>query len=154
MHLFDYDIAMHLTRYSDYALRVLMYLGMRDDRLSTIHEIATQYGISENHLTKVVHQLGRAGLIKTIRGRNGGLQLGKPPARINVGKVVRLTEADFGIVECFNRETNKCVLQGACVLQKALSEALAAFLAVLDGYTLADLLEPGNRLAKRLLAAP
>ena len=143
---------MRLTRYTDYALRVLMYLGMRDDRLSTIHEIATQYGISENHLTKVVHQLGRHGLIKTIRGRNGGLMLGKPAAWINVGRVVRLTEADFEIVECFNRETNQCVLHGACVLQKALSEAMRAFLEVLDGYTLADLLRPGNRLAKRLLA--
>lgn len=144
---------MRLTRHTDYALRVLMYLGLRGDRLSTIHEIATRYGISENHLTKVVHQLGRQGLVKTVRGRNGGLMLGRPAARINVGKVVRLTEPDFEIVECFDRETSQCVLRGACVLQTALSEAVRAFLAVLDGYTLADLLRPGDRMAKRLLAA-
>ncbi len=144
---------MRLTRHTDYALRVLMYLGLRGDRLSTIHEIATRYGISENHLTKVVHQLGRQGLVKTVRGRNGGLMLGRPAARINVGKVVRLTEPDFEIVECFDRETSQCVLRGACVLQTALSEAVRAFLAVLDGYTLADLLRPGDRMATRLLAA-
>lgn len=129
---------MRLTRYTDYALRTLIYVGLQEPRQSSIAEIARAYGISESHLTKVVHQLGRLGLIRTIRGRGGGLRLGKPPREIVVGAVVRQTEDDLALVECF--AGGACAITAPCRLRRALGEALAAFLAVLDGYTLADLL--------------
>ncbi|ACA17288.1 transcriptional regulator, BadM/Rrf2 family [Methylobacterium sp. 4-46] len=146
---------MHLTRYTDYALRTLIYLGLREPQQSSIAEIARAYGISENHLTKVVHQLGRLGLIRTTRGRGGGLRLGKPPSEIVVGAVVRQTEEDLALVECF--ASSACAITASCRLRRALGEALAAFLAVLDGYTLADLLEDGSgpEIARLLgLASP
>jgi Rrf2 family nitric oxide-sensitive transcriptional repressor len=123
-----------LTTFSDYTLRTLIRLAVRGP--STIAEISGLYGISEAHLTKVVHRLGVAGDIETVRGRNGGIRLAKPPDRINVGEVVRRTE-DMALVPCF--EGGLCLISPACVLQQALREALAAFLAVLDRYTLADL---------------
>ncbi|WP_132251781.1 Rrf2 family transcriptional regulator [Methylobacterium segetis] len=129
---------MRLTRYTDYALRTLIYVGLHEPRQSSIAEIARAYGISENHLTKVVHQLGRLGLIRTIRGRGGGLRLARPPAEIVVGAVVRQTEDDLALVECF--AGGACTITAPCRLRRALGEALAAFLAVLDRYTLADLL--------------
>ncbi|GJD42563.1 HTH-type transcriptional repressor NsrR [Methylobacterium cerastii] len=129
---------MRLTRYTDYALRTLIYVGLHERRQSSIAEIARAYGISESHLTKVVHQLGRLGLIQTTRGRGGGLRLAKPPADIIVGAVVRQTEEDLALVECF--AGGACAITAPCRLRRALGEALAAFLAVLDGYTLADLL--------------
>ena len=133
---------MRLTRYTDYSLRTLIYLGLSEPRQSSIAEIARAYGISENHLTKVVHQLGRLGLIRTTRGRGGGLRLGKPPSEIIVGAVVRQTEEDLALVECF--ASGACAITAPCRLRRALSEALAAFLAVLDGYTLQDLLGEGS----------
>lgn len=133
---------MRLTRYTDYSLRTLIYLGLSEPRQSSIAEIARAYGISENHLTKVVHQLGRLGLIRTTRGRGGGLRLGKPPNEINVGAVVRETEEDLALVECF--AGGACAITAPCRLRRALGEALAAFLAVLDGYTLEDLLGEGS----------
>ncbi|WP_430911190.1 Rrf2 family transcriptional regulator [Methylobacterium sp. sgz302541] len=129
---------MRLTRYTDYALRTLIYVGLREPRQSSIAEIARAYGISENHLTKVVHQLGRLGLIQTIRGRGGGLRLAKAPAEIVIGAVVRHTEDDLALVECFSG--GGCAITAPCRLRRALGEALAAFLAVLDGVTLADLI--------------
>ena len=129
---------MRLTRYTDYALRTLIYVGLHEPRQSSIAEIARAYGISESHLTKVVHQLGRLGLIHTTRGRGGGLRLAKRPAEIVVGAVVRQTEEDLALVECF--ASGACAITAPCRLRRALSEALAAFLGVLDGYTLADLL--------------
>lgn len=129
---------MRLTRYTDYALRTLIYVGLHEPRQSSIAEIARAYGISESHLTKVVHQLGRSGMIRTTRGRGGGLRLAKPPAEIVVGAVVRQTEEDLALVECF--AGGACVITAPCRLRRALGEALAAFLAVLDRYTLADLL--------------
>ena len=129
---------MRLTRYTDYALRTLIYVGLHEPRQSSIAGIARAYGISESHLTKVVHQLGRLGLIHTTRGRGGGLRLAKPPAEIIVGAVVRQTEEDLALVECF--AGGACAITAPCRLRRALGEALAAFLAVLDGYTLADLL--------------
>ena len=129
---------MRLTRYTDYALRTLIYVGLHEPRQSSIAEIARAYGISESHLTKVVHQLGRLGFIRTTRGRGGGLQLAKLPAEIVVGTVVRQTEGDLALVECF--AGGACVITAPCRLRRALGEALAAFLAVLDRYTLADLL--------------
>ncbi len=133
---------MRLTRYTDYALRTLLYLGAHEPRQSSIGEIARAYGISENHLTKVVHQLGRLGLVRTIRGRGGGLRLALPPSEIVIGAVVRRTEEDLALVECF--AGGPCIITPSCRLRRALGEALAAFLAVLDGYTLADLLGGGS----------
>ncbi|KQO55032.1 MULTISPECIES: Rrf2 family transcriptional regulator [unclassified Methylobacterium] len=132
---------MRLTRYTDYALRTLIYLGLNESRVSSIAEIARAYGISESHLTKVVHQLGRIGLVQTTRGRGGGLRLARPPAEIVVGAVVRQTEEDLALVECF--ANGACAITPSCRLRKALGEALAAFLEVLDRYTLADLLAEG-----------
>jgi Rrf2 family nitric oxide-sensitive transcriptional repressor len=130
---------MRLTTYTDYALRSLMYLAVHRDRLVTIQDIASLHNISKNHLTKVVHHLGQLGLVATIRGRNGGLKLGREPADINIGEVVRLTESDFYMAECFHREGNRCVYASACVLEDALSQATAAYLSVLDGVTLEHL---------------
>lgn len=144
---------MRLTRYTDYALRTLIYVGLREPEQSSIAEIARAYRISENHLTKVVHQLGRLGLIRTTRGRGGGLRLGKPAADIVVGAVLRQTEDDLALVECF--ASGACAITAPCRLRRALGEALGAFLAVLDGYTLADLLadEAGPEIL-RLLGLP
>ncbi len=142
---------MHFTRYTDYALRVLMYLGVKPaGELATISEISRRYGISENHLMKVVHQLGRDGFIVTVRGRQGGMKLARAPADINLGHVVRLCEGDMGLVECFDPESNRCTIAGVCALPAILDEALAAFLAVLDRYSLADLLAPRNGLLRIL----
>jgi len=127
---------MRLTTYTDYALRTLMYLAVNRERLVTIQDIASLHSISKNHLTKVVHHLGQLGLVVTIRGRNGGLKLGHEPADIVIGAVVRQTETDFHMAECFHRENNHCVFASACVLEDALGEATAAYLKVLDGLTL------------------
>ena len=138
---------MHFTRYTDYALRVLMYLGMKGDNLATISEIAERYDISENHLMKVVHQLGKSGYVTTIRGRQGGMKLAKTPRHINIGEVVRLCEDDLRLVECFDPKTNTCPIAEVCGLSGMINEALAAFLKVLDRKTLADVLKtsPGLR---------
>jgi Rrf2 family nitric oxide-sensitive transcriptional repressor len=123
-----------LTRYTDYALRVLMHLAARPDRLSSIGEIARSYGISQNHLMKVVHDLRKAGYVDAVRGRSGGIRLARPPAEINVGAVVRHTEEGFDLVDC-----GSCVIAPACGLTGVLGEALGAFMRVLDSYTLGDL---------------
>jgi len=139
---------MRLTDYTDYSLRTLMYLGLNRDRLVTIQDIADTYGISKSHLMKVVHQLGLAGLIETIRGRNGGLRLGKEPSEIILGQVVRYTEPDFAMVECFDAARDQCVLSPACELRNALWHATNAYLKVLDGITLAQLLKNSPSLRK------
>lgn len=126
---------MRLTRYTDYAMRVLLALGARPDGQCSIAEIARVHGISRNHLMKVVNSLVNAGYVASARGRNGGIRLARPPADINVGAVIRFTEDDFALVDC-----GSCVIARGCGLQSALGEALAAFFAILDGYTLADLL--------------
>ncbi|QGZ42474.1 BadM/Rrf2 family transcriptional regulator [Pseudoduganella flava] len=135
---------MRLTTFTDYTLRSLMYLGLHRDRLATIQDIADLHGISKNHLTKVIHQLGISGLVETVRGRNGGLRLKREPGDINIGAVVRASESDFHMAECFDPDSAGCAFSGACGLQGKLHEATEAFLAVLDGVTLADLL-PGAR---------
>jgi Rrf2 family nitric oxide-sensitive transcriptional repressor len=132
---------MRLTTMTDYALRLLMYVGQRPSRLCTIAEVAQAHGISEAHLMKVTHALGRAGFLHTVRGKGGGMQLAIEPARVNLGAVVRSIEPDFMLVECFDRETS-CVLTGHCRLAGVISGALRAFLAHLDASTLADLLAP------------
>ncbi len=125
---------MKLTRYTDYALRVLMHLAARPERLSSISEIARGYGISHNHLMKVVHDLRKEGYVAAVRGRSGGIRLGRPAAEIRVGEVVRHTEEGFALVDC-----GSCIIAPACGLTGVLGEALGAFMRVLDGYTLADL---------------
>ena len=144
---------MRLTAYTDYTLRTLMYLAVDTGRPATIAEIARTYRISETHLMKIVHQLGVAGDIETIRGRNGGIRLGKSAAAINLGTVVRRTEPDMDLVACFGN-TEICTIGSACVLRTALHEALAAFLAVLDRYTLADLVAPRQQLGALLGLGP
>lgn len=144
---------MQLTRHSDYAVRVLVHLGLNGHRRCTVPEIASAYGISESHLTKVVHQLGRNGFVATARGRNGGLQLALPPDEIDLGTVFRATEPDFHLAECFaGAGSNSCAISGTCVLTGVLEAALEAFLGVLDRHTLADLLTPADALRSRLAA--
>jgi Rrf2 family nitric oxide-sensitive transcriptional repressor len=140
---------MRLTAYTDYSLRVLMRLALRPDELVTISEIAGAYRISEHHLMKVVHQLGVAGYIETVRGHGGGMRLAKKPTEIGVGEVVRLTEPDLGLVECF-RTPHSCAIESVCVLSGVLGEALEAFLDVLDRHTLGDLVARRGPLANLL----
>jgi Rrf2 family nitric oxide-sensitive transcriptional repressor len=130
---------MRLTDFSDYALRVLMYAAMTSDRLITIEETATVYGISRAHLMKVANQLTRAGYLKAVRGRSGGLALAKHPSRINLGDIIRATEPDLALVECFTSDS-RCLITPRCRLRLAFKEALAAFVGTLDKYTLADLI--------------
>lgn len=133
---------MRLTNYTDYSLRVLIYLATQPpDKLSTIKEIAEIYDISKNHLMKVTHDLGKLGVIETIRGRNGGIRLAHDPSLINIGEIVRKTEEDFHIVECFNNEQNQCIISPVCGLKHVLNKALNAYLQVLDEYTLKDLIK-------------
>lgn len=141
---------MQLTRYSDYAFRVLLYLALDPARLVTIEEIAGAYMISKAHLTKVVHELGLLGFVETVRGRRGGLRLARRPDEIGVGEIVRATESSLELVECFEPH-GECVIEPACALHAVLHEALAGFLAVLDGYTLADLVARRRRPLARLL---
>ncbi len=140
---------MRLTSFTDYTLRALIYLALRPDQLVTIGEISTAYSVSNNHLMKVVHQLALSGDVATLRGQHGGLRLGRPATDINLGAVVRRCEPDMRIVPCFGEE-NCCVIGADCVLAGILDEALSAFLAVLDRYTLADLMAPRSRLAMLL----
>lgn len=143
--------SMRLTMYSDYSMRVLLYLGIKGkDKLSTIQEIANNYHISKNHLMKVTYELGQLGYIETIRGRGGGIRLAKDPKEINIGQVIRQTEEDFHIVECFDKENNMCVISPACQLKHALNEALQAYLSVLDRYSLGDFLYSKEELYKLL----
>lgn len=138
---------MRLTTFSDYALRVLMYAAMADGRLITIEETAKLYGISRAHLMKVVNALTKAGYVKGVRGRAGGFTLAKAPGEINLGRVVRATEPDFALVECF-ASGSQCIITRPCRLPHVLNEALGAFIATLDRYTLADvMLRPGDFIA-------
>lgn len=141
---------MQLTLYTDYSLRVLLYLGLLPERTATISEIAEAYGISRNHLVKVVHNLSIHEFIQTTRGRGGGICLARAPEEIVIGDVVRHTEVNFDLVECFNREQNTCPISAACILKGALYEAQHAFMAVLDKSTLADVLENSDWLRKKL----
>lgn len=144
---------MRLTIFTDYCLRVLMFAGSKPETLATIDDISDSYGISKNHIMKVVHRLGQLEYLTTVRGKGGGMRLAQPPGSINLGRLVRETEEDLAIAECFQSATNECVVAPACALKNALKEGLDAFLEVLDGYTLDDLLEPQERL-RSLLAIP
>lgn len=130
---------MRLSEYTDYTLRVLMYCAAHRDRLVTIGELAEQHGLSKNHLMKVVNVLARQGLLETTRGRGGGLQLLADPQTIRIGDVVRATETDFRLVECFDASTNVCTLTPSCRLKHLFDEALTGYFRVLDGATLADM---------------
>jgi Rrf2 family nitric oxide-sensitive transcriptional repressor len=132
--------AMRLTAYTDYTLRTLMHLAINQDHLVTIQDIADLHSVSKNHLMKVVHQLGLSGMVDTVRGRNGGLKLSKDPKQINIGEVVRNSESDFFMAECFDHNDTCCAYASACALKGVLSSATAAYLAVLDGVTLEDLI--------------
>jgi Rrf2 family nitric oxide-sensitive transcriptional repressor len=147
---------MRLTLHTDYALRLLMLLAMEPENRHTIEEVAQRYDISRNHLMKVTQTLAQAGLVESLRGRGGGLRLGRPPASINLGAVVRATEDSFVLVECFDRENNRCVISPACGLRGPLEEAQRAFLAVLDRYSLADLIKNpvSVRKMRALLGTP
>ncbi len=138
---------MQLTLYTDYSLRVLVYLGLKDEGLSTITEISDSYEISRNHLVKVVHNLSNHGFIHTVRGKGGGMRLAFTPDEINIGAVVRATENNFNIVECFDREDSSCPITPVCALKGALKEASRNFIGVLDRYTLADVLVNRDELA-------
>ena len=128
---------MQLTKFSDYAMRVLMYAHAARGRRVTIDEMAAAYRISRAHLMKVVNSLTRAGYLTAIRGRSGGLVLARPAEDIRLGEVVRATEPDFAIAECFSTG-NQCVITGCCRLPRVLDQAVTAFLAVLDQHTLAS----------------
>ncbi|HSI53836.1 MAG TPA: Rrf2 family transcriptional regulator [Ramlibacter sp.] len=133
---------MRLAEYTDYTLRVLMYCAANRDRLVTIAEIADSYAVSKNHLMKIVNDLARQGVLATTRGRGGGLQLLKSPKDIVIGDVVRASETDFRLVECFDKETNTCSISADCRLRGLLDGALAAYFRQLDSATLADIVRP------------
>ena len=144
---------MKLTAFTDYSLRVLIYLAADTTRRATIAEIAESFGISENHLVKVVHFLGRQGWIETVRGKGGGVLLAMPPGHVNVGKVVRDTEGAAMPAECFSDDGGKCVIASACRLRGVLGEAVRAFYAVLDRYTLEDIVRNRQTLGQILMIA-
>jgi len=141
---------MRLTAFSDYTLRVLIYLGLHREELATIAEIADAYGISKNHLMKVVNELGTRGYVETVRGKGGGLRLKVSPSDISLGTVLRASEADTALVECFDRESSQCCIAPACTARGILRQAQEAFYKVLDDHTLADLLQPQQRLSSIL----
>ena len=141
---------MRLTLHTDFALRVLIHVGLNDGKLTTINDIAQSFGISKPHLMKVVNYLSQRGYLYTVRGRNGGIRLMREPRQINIGQVVRDTEDQLDVIGCLERK-GYCPIERACVLRSALRDATQAFLAVLDTYTLADLIKPQKLLSSLLL---
>ena len=148
---------MRLTDYTDYSLRVMLYLALRRDSMATIQEISDAYGVSKNHLMKVVQRLGELGWVETVRGRNGGLRLAPASLDLTVGAVVRETENDFSLVGCFPDEHGDrrgCVIEPQCRLKHALAAARDAFLAELDRHTIGELAQPADELTGLLGLAP
>ena len=145
---------MKLTAFTDYSLRVLIYLAAQPERRATISEIAGAFGISEHHLTKVVHFLGKHGWLRNVRGKGGGLGLAQDPRQIVVGHVVRATEGAVVPAECFGDTPDHCSIARICRLRGVLQQAVEAFHAVLDGYTLAELVHNKNSLQRVLFIAP
>jgi Rrf2 family nitric oxide-sensitive transcriptional repressor len=144
---------MRISVFTDYAFRVLMQAAARDPDLITIQDVAVGYGISKNHLMKVIHELSKAGLLETQRGRNGGFRLRRPAEKIRLGDIFRMGESDTPLVECFSNATNTCVVIPGCKLKYILADAEKAFVAVLDRYTLKDVMaRPAEFL--RLLHVP
>jgi Rrf2 family nitric oxide-sensitive transcriptional repressor len=144
---------MKLTAFTDYSLRVLIYLAAQPRQRATIAQIATSFDVSENHLTKVVHLLGKNGWLANVRGKGGGLELAMPPELVPIGKVVRQTEGMAVPAECFLEGGGHCSIAGICRLSGVLDEAVKAFYAVLDKYTLAELVHNRESLAKVLFTA-
>ena len=142
---------MRFTSFTDYSLRVLMYLAANPGRRATIAEIARAFGVSENHLVKVVHFLGKSGWLRNVRGKGGGLELAVPPESVRVGAVVRQTEGPPVMAECFGQGASECTIAGACRLRGVLAESVTAMYTVLDRYTLAELVTNRQQIAKILL---
>jgi Rrf2 family nitric oxide-sensitive transcriptional repressor len=142
---------MKLTQYSDLGLRLLMYLALRHGETSTIQEVSERFAVSKNHMVKISHQLTKSGLIESLRGRNGGVRLARPPEQISVEEALRATEDNFDLVECFNPGQNRCVISNVCKLNGVLDNARAAFFAVLRDVSLADLVSNSAALNKTLL---
>jgi Rrf2 family transcriptional regulator, nitric oxide-sensitive transcriptional repressor len=141
---------MHLTYFSDYALRTVLYLGCHPGRLVSVDEVSRAYGISRHHLVKVVQTLTEIGVVESQRGRGGGMQLAKEPSEINIGWLIRRTEPHFNLVECFDPAANQCPIAPACGLKGALDRARSAFLGVLSEYSLDQFLERRPELASLL----
>jgi Rrf2 family transcriptional regulator, nitric oxide-sensitive transcriptional repressor len=131
---------MRLTMQTDYALRMLVHLGVHNQRLVTVGETACAFAVSKNHMTKVAHRLCHEGFVKAVRGNGGGLRLALRPSEINIGEVVRRIESDFSLVGCFEPRCEDCRISSACLLRSALRNALKAFHETLGEYTLQDLL--------------
>lgn len=142
---------MQLTQYTDYSLRVLIYLSQKPaGELATISEIAEFYCISRNHLVKVVHNLSTYGFILTTRGKHGGMCLARPPGQIVIGEVVRQTEPNMDIAECFNRDSNGCLISPVCSLKGILEEARGSFMQALDRHTLSDVIKSQHSIFKNI----
>lgn len=144
---------MKLTGFTNYALRSLQLAAVRAPELVRVDDVVRIHGLARPHIVKIVHQLGKAGYLETVRGRHGGFRLGRPADQIVVGDVVRLTEGPLDIVECFNRDTNTCPLLGVCRLSTALRRATDAFMSVLDDLTLADIAANRGDLLDRITRA-
>jgi len=145
---------MQLNGFTDYALRVLVYAAVRRDQRCLTAEVATAFGLSRHHIVKVVNELQHLGYLATTRGRTGGFRLARAPELVRVGEVVRRTEGSLAVVECFDRATNTCPLVRACGLKGAFAEAFDAFFAVLDRYTLADLVAEPRWVARVVALGP
>lgn len=143
---------MQLSLHADYALRVLVYLGTQGEQAARTHEISDAYGISKNHLVRVVQTLSREGYVRVQAGRSGGIALARKPSEIRLGRLVRATEPSLRLVECFDKATNTCPIASACALKRVLRDALESFLHTLDQHTLADVLENRSSLVQLLAA--
>ena len=141
---------MKLTSYSNYAMRSLQLAALKAPELVRIDDVARIHNLSRPHIMKIVHELGKAGYLETVRGRGGGFRLARPAEEIVVGDVIRITEGPMDVVECFNADRNTCPLMGICVLSRKLQEATAAFMAVLDGLTVADIAANRGQLLDRI----
>jgi Rrf2 family nitric oxide-sensitive transcriptional repressor len=141
---------MKLTSYTNYALRSLQLAALKSPDLLRVDDVAKIHNLSRPHIMKVVHELGKAGYLETVRGRGGGFRLARPPEEIIVGDVVRITEGPLDVVECFNPEKNTCPLMGICILSRKMQEATAAFMAVLDDLTIAQIAANRGQLMERI----
>ena len=141
---------MKLTSYTNYALRSLQLAALKAPDLVRVDDVARIHNLSRPHIMKIVHELGKSGYLETVRGRGGGFRLGRDPKHIKVGDVVRLTEGPLDVVECFNPEKNTCPLMGICVLSRKMQEATAAFMAVLEDLTIADISANRGQLLNRI----
>lgn len=145
---------MQLTKFTDYSLRVLLYLAYRENQMVTISELADFYQISRNHLVKVVHKLGIQGYVHSTRGKNGGLRLARPANEIRIGDVVRKMEVDFNFLECFSEATDHCVITKLCALKSVLISTRDEFLNTLDQYTVADAIHKSSKKTSNFKSIP